>query len=163
MLKRAVLDYDIDLAMTGKHGRNGLMRLLMGSVAEELFRNLDCPVLTVGPHYTSNVVPAEALKTILYPTDLTPASKAAFPYVASLAVEYNAKIILLHTIPARNVISSIALENAELARREEQRMFSSEIDPRTDCENSGRLRRPCAAHPRVCARLPRRPDRIRSP
>ena len=36
-----------DLIVMGTHGRGGLSRLLMGSVAESVSRNADCPVLTV--------------------------------------------------------------------------------------------------------------------
>jgi len=36
-----------DLIVMGTHGRTGLGRLLMGSVAEEVLRNAPCPVLTV--------------------------------------------------------------------------------------------------------------------
>jgi nucleotide-binding universal stress UspA family protein len=36
-----------DLIVMGTHGRTGLGRLLMGSVAEEVVRNSACPVLTV--------------------------------------------------------------------------------------------------------------------
>ena len=36
-----------DLIVMGTHGRGGLSRLLMGSVAENVSRYADCPVLTV--------------------------------------------------------------------------------------------------------------------
>jgi len=36
-----------DVIVMGTHGRRGLGRLLMGSVAEEVVRNAPCPVLTV--------------------------------------------------------------------------------------------------------------------
>jgi nucleotide-binding universal stress UspA family protein len=36
-----------DLLVMGTHGRSGLPRLLMGSVAEEVLREAACPVLTV--------------------------------------------------------------------------------------------------------------------
>lgn len=36
-----------DLIVMGTHGRRGLKRLLMGSVAEQVVRNSPCPVLTV--------------------------------------------------------------------------------------------------------------------
>ncbi len=40
-----------DLIVMGTHGRGGLTRLLMGSVAEEVVRRAECPVLTVKqPH-----------------------------------------------------------------------------------------------------------------
>jgi nucleotide-binding universal stress UspA family protein len=49
-----------DLIVMGTHGRRGLRRLLMGSVAEQVMRNAGCPVMTVRsaiPGLTS--VPAE--------------------------------------------------------------------------------------------------------
>jgi nucleotide-binding universal stress UspA family protein len=36
-----------DLIVLGTHGRTGLRRLLMGSVAEQVVREASCPVLTV--------------------------------------------------------------------------------------------------------------------
>jgi nucleotide-binding universal stress UspA family protein len=36
-----------DLIVLGTHGRTGLARLLMGSVAERVVRGADCPVLTL--------------------------------------------------------------------------------------------------------------------
>lgn len=36
-----------DLIVMGTHGRRGLSRLLLGSVAEEVMRHAPCPVLTV--------------------------------------------------------------------------------------------------------------------
>jgi nucleotide-binding universal stress UspA family protein len=37
----------IDLIVIGSHGRTGLSRLLLGSVAEAVVRSAECPVLTV--------------------------------------------------------------------------------------------------------------------
>jgi nucleotide-binding universal stress UspA family protein len=39
-------EQDIDLIVLGTHGRSGLSRLLMGSVAEAVVRRAECPVLT---------------------------------------------------------------------------------------------------------------------
>lgn len=47
---RVAADTCSDLIVMGTHGRGGLARLLMGSVAETVLRNATCPVLTVkGP------------------------------------------------------------------------------------------------------------------
>jgi nucleotide-binding universal stress UspA family protein len=40
-------DENVDLIVMGTHGRRGLTRLLMGSVAEAVIRRATCPVLTV--------------------------------------------------------------------------------------------------------------------
>ena len=37
----------VELIAMGTHGRTGLMRLLMGSVAEQVVRHANCPVMTV--------------------------------------------------------------------------------------------------------------------
>jgi universal stress protein A len=39
----------VDMIVMPTHGRTGLLRLLMGSVAEEVVRKAKCPVLTVKP------------------------------------------------------------------------------------------------------------------
>ncbi|MCA9197259.1 MAG: universal stress protein [Planctomycetales bacterium] len=47
----ALVDYakdnDMDLIVMGTHGRSGIERLLMGSVAEAIVRTAPCPVLTI--------------------------------------------------------------------------------------------------------------------
>ena len=45
----------VELIVMPTHGRRGLTRLLMGSIAEEVVRKAKCPVLTV-----KNAVPAKA-------------------------------------------------------------------------------------------------------
>ncbi len=40
---------DANLIVMGTHGRTGVSRVLMGSVAEHVVRVAPCPVLTVGP------------------------------------------------------------------------------------------------------------------
>jgi nucleotide-binding universal stress UspA family protein len=40
-------DFGCDLIVMGTHGRTGMSRLLMGSVAEEVVRKAPCPVLTL--------------------------------------------------------------------------------------------------------------------
>ena|SRR5687768_5886273 len=40
----------IDLIIVGTHGRSGLHRFLIGSVAERVMRTAPCPVLTVRAH-----------------------------------------------------------------------------------------------------------------
>jgi nucleotide-binding universal stress UspA family protein len=42
-----------ELIVMATHGRTGLLRLLMGSVAEEVVRKAKCPVLTVKPAATA--------------------------------------------------------------------------------------------------------------
>jgi nucleotide-binding universal stress UspA family protein len=43
---RLAKDEGVDLIVMGTHGRSGISRLLMGSVAEAIVRRAPCPVLT---------------------------------------------------------------------------------------------------------------------
>jgi nucleotide-binding universal stress UspA family protein len=90
-----------DLIVLGTRGRTGVGKLLLGSSAEEVLRNAPCPVLTVGPHASTQQ--PWSLKEILYATDFSPASLSAAQYAMALAQEYKAKLTLLHVIEDRKV------------------------------------------------------------
>jgi nucleotide-binding universal stress UspA family protein len=60
----------IDLIVLGMRGRNGLKKLMLGSVAEEVVNCAPCPVLTVGPHVSPKSSPKLKLGAILCATDL---------------------------------------------------------------------------------------------
>lgn len=47
MILRVAEEVHADLIVMGTHGRTGLSRLLMGSVAEQVMRKAPCPVLTM--------------------------------------------------------------------------------------------------------------------
>ncbi len=56
---RAAREAHCDLIMMATHGRTGIGRLLMGSVAEKVVRKAECPVVTIkspsaGPASTTN-------------------------------------------------------------------------------------------------------------
>jgi nucleotide-binding universal stress UspA family protein len=98
-LSLIVNEKGIDLIVVGTHGRTGASKLLMGSVAEKIFRRAPCPVLTVGPNVSGEPRSIADIHTILYPTDFTSESLAAAPYAISLAQENQARLYLLHVTP----------------------------------------------------------------
>lgn len=89
---------DINLIIIGTRGRTGFGRALLGSVAEEIFRRAPCPVLTVGPHVSTDTERRLEMKEILFATDLSQESLAALPFAASLAQEHQARLTLLHVV-----------------------------------------------------------------
>lgn len=56
-------DVKIDLVIVGTHGRTGVARFFMGSVAQQVARTAGCPVLTVRAHERDFVYP-DALQKI---------------------------------------------------------------------------------------------------
>jgi len=127
-LVRFVREHRIDLAILGTHGRTGLKHLLMGSVAEDLFRHLPCPVLTVGPNVSKASMQATDIKHILFPTDLSDESQAVFPYLASLASQYKASLTLLHVLPLETASNPDVRPLAEPLRKDMHNIFSSHVD-----------------------------------
>jgi nucleotide-binding universal stress UspA family protein len=97
-LSELIEAHQIDLVVIGTHGHSGLTKVLLGSVAEQVFRQAPCPVLTVGPDVSTDPKNIAAIHRILYATDFTPASLGAAPYAISLAEENQAQLSLLHVI-----------------------------------------------------------------
>jgi len=92
----AVAKHHVDLLVIGTRGRTGIKKLVLGSAAEEIFRSVDCPVLTIGPHSDARPRAGGEFRKILCATDLSAESKRAAAYAASLAQEFEAELILLH-------------------------------------------------------------------
>ncbi len=101
-LSRLVAAYDIDLVVIGTGARTGLEKLLLGSIAEEVFRTAACPVLTVGPHVTRWEIEGK-LRHILFATDFGPESEHALPFALFLAESNQARLTLLHVAPEPGV------------------------------------------------------------
>ena len=101
----------IDLIVLGTHGRGGLGKLLLGSVAENILRHATCPVLTVGPKVSGgaklpafgnrsrDLAPFELqLKQIVFATNFAENSACVAKEAVSLAEEFGARLTLLHVI-----------------------------------------------------------------
>ena len=111
----------IDLIVVGTHGRSGLGRVLLGSVAEAVFREAPCPVLTVGPR-TSQDETRPPKKEILYATDLTHVSAAAAHYAVSMAQENQSRLTILNVQPRPEAGVLTAQEQAALTLQKLQEL-----------------------------------------
>jgi nucleotide-binding universal stress UspA family protein len=78
-----------DLIVVGTHGRTGLKRALLGSVAESVIRSSPVPVLAARGR------PMEIF-SILAPVNFTPYSDFGFAYAASAAAALSARLTALH-------------------------------------------------------------------
>jgi len=97
-LEQAIKDYKADLIVLGTHGRTGAQKLLLGSVAEEVFRRSRVPVLTIGPGARRGLHAGAKFHHVLYATDFSKGSLAAAPYAISMAEENQARLVLLHVM-----------------------------------------------------------------
>ncbi len=86
-----------DLIIVGTHGRGGLRKLILGSVAEKVFRQSSVPVLTVGPNINRRNRRTE-LRHILAPCDLTVKSHPAVRYACALAASHHSWLTVQHVV-----------------------------------------------------------------
>lgn len=98
VLQQYISAHDADMIVLGTHGRTGAQKMLLGSVAEEVFRQSEIPVMTIGPRVQVGRHSGARFHHVLYATDFTPESRAAAPYAISIAQENQAQLILFHAI-----------------------------------------------------------------
>jgi nucleotide-binding universal stress UspA family protein len=101
-LKSVISEKRVDLIVAGIRGRRDVEKLLLGSVAEQIFRDADELVLTVGPHSPDDA-PLESLNetsSFVYATDFTAPSLSALPHAISFANHFGVRLVFLHVDPA---------------------------------------------------------------
>ncbi len=84
-------DRAIGLVVMGTHGRTGLARILLGSVAEKVVRLAPCSVLVTRGEATT-------FKRILCPIDFSESCRHAVDAAAEVAQRMAAEITLLHVV-----------------------------------------------------------------
>jgi len=98
---RGILNYaeanNVDLIVMGTHGRTGMGRVFIGSIAEKVVQQAKCPVFTVRerPENTGKT----AIKRILVPFDFSSHATLALKYARELALTYQAAVDLYHVVP----------------------------------------------------------------
>lgn len=88
----------INLLVFTSQGHTNDANFSVGSVAKEIVRSAECPLLIVGPAVFTEADENISFDRILFATDFTTESLAAVPYVVAFAQRYSAEMTLLHVI-----------------------------------------------------------------
>jgi nucleotide-binding universal stress UspA family protein len=91
-----------DLVVMATHARTGLDRAFVGSVTEQIVHHGGRPVLCVRPGAAARL----PYRRIVVTTDLSAASRRAFPWAASLSEAFGAELTALHA-PARSTVAAL--------------------------------------------------------
>ncbi len=95
------LEKTIDLIIMSTHGRSGITRWWMGSVAEKVISEATAPVLLVRSkraHASSTADKSDLFRKILAPLDGSDIGEAALPYVEAIAANSRAAVTLLQVV-----------------------------------------------------------------
>ena len=89
-----------ELIALATHGRQGLNRMVLGSVTEEVIRRSKIPVLSIGPNLKPEKTKLNDKKklTLIVGTDFSKCSIRAEAYALDLALRLQAKVILIHCL-----------------------------------------------------------------
>lgn len=101
-IQEYVTGHTIDFIVMGTHGRQGLERLVLGSVANRLIRRSACPVMTVREREAApEGSPDVEYESVLAPIDFSDHSRSALRLSKEVAARYGATQHLLFVAEKR--------------------------------------------------------------
>lgn len=115
----------------GTHGRRGLKKFVLGSIARQLLESVDVPVCTVGPR--AHKTPS-SIATILHPVSLAGLHEASAGLSFALAAQFDARLLLLHVITPSAAVSRDPGRAVSTATAQLERLIPASADPRTEAQ-----------------------------
>lgn len=113
---------DADLIAMTTHGRSGIARWTLGSIADRVIHNTSLPVLLIHSQAKARNLDVQR---ILVPLDGSAFAEMALPYARSLAKEHHAKMHLLQAVSPSDVEYAITrLPTQSETERAMQRRFA---------------------------------------
>jgi nucleotide-binding universal stress UspA family protein len=127
----------VDLVLIATHGRTGVARWWLGSVADVVIREAGCPVLIIGPNVHQELA---GMKRILLPLDGSPEAEQALPVATWVAGLTGAELDVVRSLsltpvaydPGMGVYSAELIDSMEDAVR----AYLEEIGKRLEGKNA---------------------------
>ena len=123
----AARQFFADRILLGTRSRGRLGKLLLGSVAEQVLRSVNLPVITVGPEAHLPVQSGFEERVVLHATTLRETSRPSAALACRLAAQLNAELVLLHVLPpADEMAHEGALSDFDAAAARELQALAAE-------------------------------------
>jgi nucleotide-binding universal stress UspA family protein len=104
IIEKAKADSGTLIAMA-THGRSGISRWLLGSVAEKVLRGTTSPLLLVRAKEPAKNEGEKTIKRVIVPLDGSPLAEKVLPHVTALAKELRFETVLLRAYNVRHIIA----------------------------------------------------------
>ena len=112
---------DVGLVVMGTHGRSGISRWAVGSVANKVIRGTKAPVMLVRSRESCPVAKSRLLTRVVVPLDGSEVGEAALPYVIDMATKLDMEVILFqavslayHVYASGEIVSQVPYTNQEM-------------------------------------------------
>ena len=127
-----ILDFsqknNMGLIAISTHGRTGVSRWALGSIANKVLQKSTIPLLLVQSKEIETVIEEKKLRKILLALDGSPLSEAIIPYVEKIAQDLS-EVILLRIVEPLKIHQSVSFEVApDWGKLEKDYMANAEIE-----------------------------------
>jgi nucleotide-binding universal stress UspA family protein len=95
----ATRQFNAHRLILGTRSRSKASKLLLGSVAEQVLRSVNLPVITVGPEAHLEAAGDRLQRVVLHATTLRETSSPSAALACQIAANQRAKLVLLHVLP----------------------------------------------------------------
>lgn len=126
--------FGADRILLGTRSRSKLGKLLLGSVAEQVLRSVNLPVITVGPEAHLPVEGSDKAPLVLHATTLRETSRPSAVLACRIAASRKAKLVLLHVLPHMDEMERDGLPTGlDSAAMRELRQLAAQIGSGCRC------------------------------
>lgn len=95
----AARQFKADRVVLGTRSRSKISKMLLGSVAEQVLRSVNLPVITVGPEAHLEGGGDARQRVVLHATTLRETSSPSAALACQIAANLQAKLVMLHVLP----------------------------------------------------------------
>ena len=107
IVQEAEREADTLIAMSG-HGRSGVARWWLGSVADRVLHTTDAPLLVIRFHEGERPTHAEGFSRVVVPVDGSPRAEEILPHVAHITKALGIAVDLVRVVPTWNEYLAMA-------------------------------------------------------
>lgn len=130
----AARQFNAQRLLLGTRSRSKVSKLLLGSVAEQVLRSVDLPVMTVGPEAHLEVASDTRQRVVLHATTLRETSSPSAVLACQIADSLRAKLVLLHVMPPIDEMRRDSLPTGlDSTAMRELRVLAAEIGASDSC------------------------------
>jgi nucleotide-binding universal stress UspA family protein len=129
VIQKIAAENPIDLIVLGTNGLRGPAKLRFGTYSEQIYRNMTCPVLTVGPHVSPARCTGSFHSIVFALNPESPGTAHALRYAITLARACGSHLTVANILPEAHGLHGEALYKLEEEKRAQISRMLTEDQP----------------------------------